>query len=130
MGERSIVEIADALDSGLDVKDITFINGTVYKTKSLDGIYDYELLADYSQLLADKKEYAKSFYTQYSNTDPFTGKRLVEPYEGKLFVVQNPASRPLSQIEMDDVYKLPYMRSYHPSYEALGGVPALSLIHI
>ena len=128
MGERSIVEIADALDSGLDVKDITFINGTVYKTKSLDGIYDYELLADYSQLLADKKEYAKSFYTQYSNTDPFTGKRLVEPYEGKLFVVQNPASRPLSQIEMDDVYKLPYMRSYHPSYEALGGVPAIAEI--
>ncbi len=128
MGERSIVEIAEALDSGLDVKDITFISGTVYKTKSLEGIYDYELLPDYSRLLEDKKEYAKSFYTQYSNTDPFTGKRLVEPYEGKLFVVQNPSSKPLSQIEMDDVYKLPYMRSYHPSYEALGGVPAIAEI--
>ncbi|MBS5282280.1 MAG: YgiQ family radical SAM protein [Clostridiales bacterium] len=125
MGERSIVEIADALDSGLDVKDITFIEGTVYKTKSLESVYDYELLPDYDRLLADKKEYAKSFYVQYSNTDPFSGKRLVEPYGDNLYVVQNPASKPLSQEEMDQVYALPYMRNYHPSYEELGGVPAI-----
>ena len=115
MGERSIVEIADALDSGIDVKDITFIDGTVYKTKSLESVYDYKLLPDYTQLLLDKKEYAKSFYVQYSNTDPFSGKRLVEPYEGKVYVVQNPPAKPLSREEMDDVYNLPYMRNYHPS---------------
>ena len=125
MGERSIVEIADALDSGIDVKDITFIDGTVYKTKSLESVYDYKLLPDYTQLLLDKKEYAKSFYVQYSNTDPFSGKRLVEPYEGKVYVVQNPPAKPLSREEMDDVYNLPYMRNYHPSYEELGGVPAI-----
>ena len=125
MGERSIVEIADALDSGLDVKDITFIDGTVYKTKSLESVYDYKMLPDYEELLRDKKEYAKSFYVQYSNTDPFSGKRLVEPYGNQLFVVQNPPSKPLSQEEMDEVYALPYMRNYHPSYEELGGVPAI-----
>ncbi len=118
MGERSIVEIADALDSGLDVKDITFIDGTVYKTKSLESVYDYKMLPDYEELLKDKKEYAKSFYVQYSNTDPFSGKRLVEPYGNQLFVVQNPPAKPLSQEEMDEVYALPYMRNYHPSYEA------------
>ena len=94
MGEHSIVEIADALDSGIEVKDITFIDGTVYKTRNLEQVYDYELLPDYTRLCQDKKEYAKSFFVQYSNTDPFTGKRLVEPYDGKEFVVQNPPAKP------------------------------------
>lgn len=125
MGEHSIVELADALDSGLDIKDITFIDGTAYKTKNLESVYDYKLLPDYTELLEDKKRYAESFFVQYSNTDPFSGKRLVEPYEGKVYVVQNPPAKPLTQEEMDDVYDLPYMRSYHPSYEAAGGVPAI-----
>ena len=125
MGEHSIIEIADALDSGIDIKDITFIDGTVYRTKNLDSVYDYKLLPDFTELQKDKKEYAKSFFVQYSNTDPFSGKRLVEPYEGHVYVVQNPPAKPLSQEEMDDVYDLPYMRTYHPSYEAAGGVPAI-----
>ena len=125
MGEHSIVEIADALNSGIQVKDITFIDGTVFRTRNLDVVYDYQMLPDYDKMKRDKKEYAKSFYVQYSNTDPFMGKRLVEPYFGKEFVVQNPPAKPLTQEEMDQVYALPYMRSYHPSYEALGGVPAI-----
>ena len=126
MGERSIVEIADALDSGLDVKDITFIDGTVYKTRNRDIIYDAIELPHFEDLKKDKLNYAKSFYTQYCNTDPFSGKRLFETYDGKLFVVQNPAAKPLSQKEMDAVYALPYMGTYHPSYEEAGGVPAIA----
>ena len=125
MGEHSIVEIADALDSGIDVRDITFIDGTVFKTRNLDVVYDYQMLPDYDKMKRDKTEYAKSFYVQYQNTDPFTGKRLVEPYFGKEFVVQNPPSKPLTTQEMDEIYALPYMRSYHPSYEEAGGVPAI-----
>lgn len=124
MGEKSIVEIADALNSGIAVEDITYIDGTVVKVKSLDSIYDAEILPSFEEIKADKKTYAKSFYTQYCNTDPFTGKRLVEPYSDHLYVVQNPPAKPLSQIEMDDVYALPYMRKCHPSYDKLGGVPA------
>ncbi|MDD6073266.1 MAG: YgiQ family radical SAM protein [Clostridium sp.] len=126
MGERSIVEIADALESGIDIRDITFVNGTVYRTDSLDSVYDAITLPSYEALLSDKKTYAESFYTQYVNTDPFSGKRLAEPYGDKLYVVQNPAAKPLSQQEMDDVYALPYMRTYHPIYEAAGGIPAIS----
>lgn len=125
MGEHSIVEIADALNSGINIKDITFIDGTVFRTRNLDIVYDYQMLPDYNDMKRDKTEYARSFYIQYSNTDPFTGKRLVEPYFGKEFVVQNPPSKPLSQEEMDQVYALPYMRNYHPSYESQGGVPAI-----
>ena len=121
MGERSIVEIADALNSGIDIRDITF-----YRAESLASVYDEVMLPSYKELTADKKEYAKSFYTQYCNTDAFSGRRLVEPYGEHLYVVQNPAARPLSEEEMDDVYALPYMRNYHPSYEAAGGIPAIT----
>ena len=126
MGEKPIVEIADALNSGIDIKDITFIEGTVYKTSSLESVYDAITLPSYTELKADKKKYAESFYTQYCNTDPFVAKRLVEPYKEKQYVVQNPPAKPLSQSEMDHVYSLPYMRTYHPSYEAAGGVPAIA----
>ncbi len=126
MGERSIIEIAEALDSGINVKDLTFIPGTVYKTRSLDPVYDAIILPGYEELKADKLQYARSFYTQYCNTDPFTGKCLVEPYQDQLYVVQNPPSKPLTQAEMDRVYSYPYMRTYHPSYEKDGGIPAIS----
>ena len=125
MGERSIIEIAEALDAGIDIKDITFIDGTVFRASTLENVYDYELLPSYDVIKADKRKFAESFYTQYSNTDPFSGKRLAEPYGKHLFVVQNPAARPLTQIEMDDVYALPYARTYHPVYEAAGGIPAI-----
>ena len=126
MGERSVVQIAEALDSGLAVKDITFIDGTVYKTRNREDIYDAIELPHFEEIKSDKRAYAKSFYTQYCNTDPFSGKRLFETYDEKMFVVQNPPQKPLSKLEMDQVYDLPYMRAYHPSYESAGGVPAIS----
>ena len=125
MGERSVVEIADALNSGIPVEDITFIDGTVYKTRELDSVYDALTLPSFDEIKTQKEAYAKSFYIQYCNTDPFSGKRLVEKYSDTLYVVQNPAAKPLSQTEMDDVYALPYQRNYHPSYEDAGGVPAI-----
>jgi len=128
MGEHSIIELAEALDAGIPVEDITYIAGTVVKAKSLDSIYDAEILPSFEDLKADKMNYARSFYTQYLNTDAFNGKRLVEPYSEHLYVVQNPPATPLTQMEMDDVYSLPYQRTYHPSYEAKGGVPAIKEI--
>ena len=128
MGERSIIEVADALNSGIAVKDITFIKGTVYKTKSTDGLYDEIMLPDYETMKEDKRSYAESFRIQYENTDPFTGKVMVEEYPNGIFIVQNSPQEPLTQEEMDEVYALPYMRTYHPSYEDKGGVPAISEI--
>lgn len=126
MGERSIVEIAEALDAGIEVSDITYVDGTVVKQKSLDQFYDGVVLPSFETISADKRAYAQSFYTQYQNTDPFTGKCLAEPYKDNLFVVQNPPAKPLNESEMDDIYALPYMREFHPSYREAGGVPALT----
>ena len=126
MGEKSIVEIADALDSGIDVKDISFVRGTVYKTRHLDDVYDYRLLPSYNELQADRMKYAESFGIQYKNTDPFVAKTLVEGYGNRGYVVQNPPAMPLTEMEMDDVYDLPYMNDYHPMYRESGGIPAIS----
>lgn len=128
MGERSIVELADALAGGIAVKDITFIPGTVYRTRDIAGIYDEIILPSYDEMKTRPKEYAKSFNLQYQNTDPFTGKTLIEPYPNGVYVVQNPPQPPLTTAEMDEVYDLPYMRTYHPSYESQGGVPAVAEI--
>ena len=128
MGELAVVEVAEALESGIAVEDITYVEGTAYRTKNLDAVYDAQMLPSYEELCRDKKVYAESFYTQYCNTDHFTAKCLVEKYNDHLYVVQNPPARPLTQMELDDVYALPYMRAYHPSYEAAGGVPALQEI--
>ncbi len=128
MGEKAVVELADALASGIDVRDISFVAGTVFRTSDPDVLSDALVLESYEDMQADKKLYAKSFFTQYQNTDPFTAKRLVEPYPNKQYIVQNPPSLPLSQMEMDDVYALPYMRDFHPSYREKGGIPAIEEI--
>ena len=126
MGERSILGLAEALDSGIAVGDISFVEGTVYKTRKKEDIYDAIFLPKFEEVQQKKKTYAQSFYLQYCNTDPYSGKRLAEEYPNQVYVVQNPPSKPLSQQELDDVYELPYMRGCHPSYGPLGGVPAIS----
>ncbi len=124
MGERSIVQIAEALNAGMAVKDITYIDGTVFKTCELDDSFPTIILPGFEDLKAGKDAYARSFKLQYGNCDPFTAKRLAEPY-GREYVVQNPPQKPLTTQEMDQVYALPYMRTYHPSYQKAGGVPAI-----
>ena len=127
MGERSIVEVADALNAGLSVHDLTFLDGTVYRSKTIDQVLDGITLPGWRTVKEDKAAYARSFYTQYLNTDPFTAKPLIEPYE-KEYVIQNPPQKPLSEAEMDETYDLPYENTYHPSYEKRGGVPAIKEI--
>lgn len=145
MGERSIVAIADALASGIPARDITYIDGTVYKTRDEESIYDAVRLPDFSEISEDsergRRKYAESYAVQYANTDPFQAKRIYEGYgngvrgsdgsdhgSGMTYVVQNPPAKPLTQMEMDNIYALPYMRRWHPMYDSQGGIPALAEI--
>lgn len=125
MGEHSILEVAEALDSGMDIRDITYVPGTVYRTREGADIYDATELPAFEESVADRRKYAESFMIQYENTDPFTAKTLIERYPGKVLVVQNPPAQPLTVQEMDDVYGYPYVGTYHPSYQKEGGVPAI-----
>ena len=128
MGEHSIIEIAEALDSGIPVEEITYVAGTVYKCKDLSRTYQPVVLPSFEEVKEDKMAYARSFAIQYQNTDPFTAATMAESYGNKGYVIQNPPALPLTQDEMDDVYDLPYTGQYHPMYEKDGGIPALEEI--
>ena len=126
MGEKSIVAIADALAAGLAVEDLTFIPGTVYRTRNVEHVFDAFMLPSFESMQADKLNYARSFAVQHENLDPFSAHALIEEYPHDVFVVQNPPSEPLTTEEMDAVYALPYERAWHPCYDAQGGIPAFS----
>ncbi len=128
MGEKQVLEAARLLDTGVPVSEIRHVRGSVYRTHRLDeeDLKGAVTLPPFEKIRADKRAYAESFYTQYLNTDPFSGKKLIEQYGAKMFVVQNPPAYPLTEAEMDAVYDLPYMRTWHPSYDAAGGIPALA----
>ena len=102
--------------------------GTVFKSHDISRVYDPVILPSFEQVQTDKKAYADSFAIQYRNTDPFTAKPLAESYGNRGYVIQNPPSQPLTQMEMDDVYDLPYTGQYHPMYQKEGGIPALKEI--
>ena len=128
MGEHSILEIAEALQSGIPVQEITYVTGTVFKSHDINRVYEPVILPAFEQVQSDKKAYADSFAIQYRNTDPFTARPLVESYGNRGYVIQNPPAKPLTQMEMDDVYDLPYTGQYHPMYKKDGGIPALKEI--
>ena len=125
MGENILIRIAHLLDKGVPVKKIHDVRGTVYLTTPEDKIH-FPIAAEfnYDDLKSDKRKYAEAFGVQYKNQDSINGKAILERYDGKI-LVQNPPMPPLEREELDSVYSLPYMRTYHPIYEKDGGVPAI-----
>ncbi|MEG1559719.1 MAG: YgiQ family radical SAM protein [Clostridia bacterium] len=123
MGERQIIDIAEALESGLDIHDITYINGTSFIADSLDLVYDYDEINAFEEVKADKRAYSDTFLKEYEEQDPIRGRRIVQRH-GDRFVIVNPPAMPLTKSELDHVYELPYMRRPHPSYKE--EIPALS----
>lgn len=122
MGENSVVEIAEALNAGIEPQYLTYLDGTVFKTKDLSIIpEDYIMLPSFKEISTNKRKYAESFGIQYLNTDHYQAKTLVEPYDG-FYIVQNRPNRPLTQMEFDDTYALPYQRTYHPSYDYIPAI--------
>ena len=125
MGEKQIVEVADYLAGGADISSIHYVRGTSYISDDLDSIAEqYVLLPSYESILQDKKLLAKAYKLQSNEQDPFYGKIVIQQFANR-YVVQNQATYPLTEEEMDAIYDLPYCRTYHPSYEKLGGVPAI-----
>ncbi|KDR94531.1 uncharacterized radical SAM protein YgiQ [Peptoclostridium litorale DSM 5388] len=126
MGERQIVQIADALSCNVEAKYINYVNGTVFKTGELDFLMgEYIEIPSYEEVCQDKRSYAKAFRMQHENQDPIRGKVLVQRH-GKSYVVQNIPVMPLGREELDGLYLIPFKRNYHPIYKKDGGIPALT----
>ncbi|MGE5677123.1 MAG: YgiQ family radical SAM protein [Pseudomonadota bacterium] len=124
MGEKPILQVAEALASGMEIKYITYVNGTAYITSGLDSIPESIVIPGFEEVRDSKRKYAQAFMYQYTEQDYHTGKVLIQPH-GDRFLVQNPPPATLSGMELDDVYSLPFTREYHPVYEKQGGIPAL-----
>jgi len=124
MGEKQILEIANSLEAGMDIKYIRHIPGTCYILSDLNNIYGYKKIASYQEVKNNKKKYAKAFKVQYEEQDPIRGEVIVQEH-GNRYLVQNQPVKPLTEEEMDHIYELPYQRDYHPIYETEGGVPAI-----
>ncbi len=126
MGENIMRRIAFLLDKGVPVNKLCDIRGTVYRCKKDAPVhYDYVETSDYNTLKTDKAAYARAFKVQYDNMDAITGKAVIEEYDD-CKIVQNPPMPPLTRKQLDEVYSLPFMRTYHPVYEKEGGVPAIA----
>ena len=133
MGERAIVEIAEALDSGIAARDITWVRGTCYRAKDLSiaesaGKESLKVLPSFDDISSDKKAYARSFAVQFKNNDSISAVTLAEKYTDTVYVVQNPPQPPLEREELDDIYNLPFENEWHPMYDGMGGIPAFKEI--
>ena len=133
MGERAVVEIAEALDSGIAARDITWVRGTCYRAKDLSiaesaGEGNFRILPTFDEISNDKRAYARSFAVQFKNNDSISAVTLAEKYTDTVYVVQNPPQPPLEREELDDVYNLPFENEWHPMYDEMGGIPAFKEI--
>jgi uncharacterized radical SAM protein YgiQ len=125
MGEKAILQIAEALDSGMDIKYLTYINGTAYIAPDIESMADADVISSYEEVSSNKKKYAQAFMVQYEEQDYHTGKTIIQPH-GEKYLVQNPPAATMTMEELDEVYRLKYTRTYHPTYQKEGGIPALT----
>jgi uncharacterized radical SAM protein YgiQ len=125
MGELAIAEIAKFMDRGVPVENLRALDGTCCIVNEPAEAGVGQELPTFDDVAQGKRKYAEAFRTQYDNQDAVRGKRLIQKQD-KYYLVQNPPSRPLTQSEMDEIYELPYMRTWHPMYARQGGVSAIA----
>ena len=124
MGEKQIVEIAERLRNGENVHSLNDIRGTCYLTDVRLTPYGGVECPSLDNVINSKKEYAVSVRLEQDEQDHVRGKMLKQKH-GKMMLVQNEPMPPLTSEELDEVYELPYVRTYHPMYESMDGVPAI-----
>lgn len=124
MGEKTVIQIADLLRYGANIKNITTVRGTCYVTKDISSIKNAVTVPSYEKVSTDKNAYGEAYKLEYYEQDSIIGKTIIQQY-GDRYLVQNPPQENLTQEEMDLTYDLPYTRTYHPIYEAKGGIPAI-----
>ncbi|NRT77761.1 YgiQ family radical SAM protein [Clostridium beijerinckii] len=124
MGEKTVVQIAELLRYGANIKNITSVRGTCYLTKDISNIKNAVIVPSFDEVSTDKEAYGEAYKLEYYEQDSINGRTIIQQY-GDRYLVQNPPQENLTQEEMDMTYDLPYTRTYHPIYEEKGGIPAI-----
>lgn len=124
MGEKTVIQIADLLRYGANMKNITSVRGTCYVTNDISNIKNAVIVPSFEEVSTDKKAYNEAYKLEYYEQDSIIGRTIIQKH-GNRYLVQNPPQDNLTQEEMDIAYNLPYTRTYHPIYEAKGGIPAI-----
>ncbi|MGI5977466.1 MAG: YgiQ family radical SAM protein [Candidatus Limivicinus sp.] len=126
MGEYATREIAKRLKKKEPLSSITDIKGTgVLVNDPAQCAYESVMLPSFREVSEDKMAYARATATEYAEHDPIRGRAMIQPHDGRYLII-NPPAMPLNGKDLDFVAELPYTREYHPMYEAMGGVPAIS----
>ncbi|PRR84603.1 YgiQ family radical SAM protein [Clostridium vincentii] len=124
MGEKTIIQVAEMFRYGSKVSNLTSIRGTCYITRDIEKLSNYIEAPSFEEVSTDKKSYGDSYKIEHYEQDAITGKGIIQKH-GDRYLIQNPPQVPLTNDEMDFTYDLPFMRTYHPIYEAKGGIPAI-----
>lgn len=127
MGESQIVEIARRAQAGEPLRSIDGVRGTVVVRNAAGDISGAVELPSYEETAADSAAFSRAFSAAYPEFDPLRGKTLIQKH-GSRFVIHYPPAAPLSSDEMDRIYRLPYARAWHHSYNAEGGVPGFETV--
>ena len=124
MGERALLEVAADLQQGVAIENIQDVAGTCYRVPNMDYVWDHLPLPSFEEVAHSKQKFAEAFKMEYLEQDPIRGRKLAQQNE-EWCVVQNPPAKPLDEAQMDEIYDLPYQRTWHPIYDKDGGVPAI-----
>lgn len=125
MGEKVIAQLIEQLSTGTDIHQIRNIRGTCYLCSQDEIPADSVSCASYRKVAENKESYAKAHQIQNEWQDAVYGKIIVQKQTDTEYLVQNPPMQTLTREELDRVFQLPFTRTYHPSYEAMGGVDAI-----
>ncbi len=126
MGERPMLELTRAIESGRNVSDIRKISQLAFRMDGRCRIKDAVILNSFERCCRDKVAFAENFHIIETYANMMHPPVLVEPV-GNGYVQINPTYPPASQEDMDSFWDLPFTKQPHPRYKGKR-IPAFDMI--
>ena len=130
MGERSIVELANAFAEGKTMDEIHEMPQVAFYCKEKDipgGFKDDDIiLHSHEECLHNKKGQAENVRHLEEEANKMHAQRMIQEVDGK-YVVVNPPFPLMTTEELDAAFDLPYTRLPHPKYKGKT-IPAYEMI--
>lgn len=122
MAEKSILTLAAKIKNH---EDFNKVRGICYIAKTPTP--GYINLPSFEEVSGNKQKFIDMFQLFYQNNDPLTAQGMCQLHDAR-YLVHNPPSENMSQLELDRVFNLDYQREVHPFYKKNGPVKALETI--